>query len=224
MNVYLEIGQKRIFAGAVDWPGWCRSGRDETAALRALFDYRHRYAAVLQRTRLGFKEPTDASALVVIERLKGNTTTDFGAPDMPPSKDSMPISSAELLRFEKLLRACWRTFDASVNRSTGKTLRAGPRGGGRQMDAIIQHVLGAATGYLNQAGWKFQQDDRADLASQLKETRNATLMALNAAANGEIPARGPRGGLRWTPRYFVRRVAWHILDHTWEIEDRAVSE
>ena len=224
MNVYLEIGQKRIFAGAVDWPGWCRSGQDETSALQALFDYRRRYARVLQRTQLGFQEPTDESAFVVVERLKGNTTTDFGAPDMPPSKDSMPISSAELLRFEKLLRACWRAFDASVNTATGKSLRTGPRGGGRQVDGIAQHVLGAATGYLNQVGWKFQQDDRADLASQLKQTRNATLMALNSAANGEIPARGPRGGLRWTPRYFVRRVAWHILDHTWEIEDRLASK
>jgi len=224
MNVYLEIGQKRIFAGAVDWPGWCRSGRDETSALQAVFDYRRRYARVLQRTRLGFQEPTDESAFVVVERLKGNTTTDFGAPDMPPSKDSMPISSAGLLRFEKLLRACWRAFDASVNTATGKRLRTGPRGGGRQVDGIAQHVLGANTGYLNQVGWNFQLDDQADLASQLNQTRNATLTALNSATNGEIPARGPRGGLRWTPRYFVRRVAWHILDHTWEIEDRVASK
>jgi len=28
------------------------------------------------------------------------------------------------------------------------------------------------------------------------------------------------GGKRWTPQYFVRREAWHALDHTWEIEDR----
>lgn len=25
----------------------------------------------------------------------------------------------------------------------------------------------------------------------------------------------------WPPRYFVRRSAWHVLDHAWEIEDRA---
>jgi hypothetical protein len=108
--------------------------------------------------------------------------------------------------------------------ATGKTLRLGPRGGGRQVDAITQHVLGANTGYLNQIGWKFQQDDLSNLAGQLKQTEQATLKALKSAARGEIPARGPRGGLRWTPRYFVRRVAWHILDHTWEIEDRIASE
>ena len=38
---------------------------------------------------------------------------------------------------------------------------------------------------------------------------------------GELPSRGPRGGVIWPPRYFVRRVAWHLLDHLWEIEDRA---
>jgi hypothetical protein len=25
---------------------------------------------------------------------------------------------------------------------------------------------------------------------------------------------------RWPPRYVVRRAAWHVLDHAWEIEDR----
>ncbi len=27
----------------------------------------------------------------------------------------------------------------------------------------------------------------------------------------------------WTARSFVRRVAWHTLDHTWEIEDRILT-
>jgi hypothetical protein len=34
------------------------------------------------------------------------------------------------------------------------------------------------------------------------------------------PERVPRSGKLWTPRYFVRRTAWHALDHAWEIEDR----
>jgi hypothetical protein len=36
-----------------------------------------------------------------------------------------------------------------------------------------------------------------------------------------MPKQGPRGGKLWQPRYFVRRSAWHILDHVWEIEDRS---
>ena len=40
------------------------------------------------------------------------------------------------------------------------------------------------------------------------------------AAEGKSLRKGPRGGKRWTPRYFVRRLVWHALDHAWEIQDR----
>ena len=81
IEVYLEIGQTRTFAVALDWPGWCRSGRDEARALQALYDYGPRYARALSNTRLRFRAPSEASALVVVERLTGNATTNFGAPD-----------------------------------------------------------------------------------------------------------------------------------------------
>ena len=42
--IYLEIGAKRTFACAVDWPGWSRSGRDEDQAITALLDSAPRYA------------------------------------------------------------------------------------------------------------------------------------------------------------------------------------
>ena len=81
-KVYLEVGNRRTFAAALEWPGWCRSGRDEAAALQALFAYGPRYARVLRPARLGFQAPKPAAALVVAERLTGNATTDFGAPDL----------------------------------------------------------------------------------------------------------------------------------------------
>lgn len=31
----------------------------------------------------------------------------------------------------------------------------------------------------------------------------------------------PIGGRKWPPRYAARRIAWHVLDHAWEIEGRA---
>jgi hypothetical protein len=227
INVYLEIGKKRTFAGAIHWPGWCRSGPAEPYALQALFDYGTRYARVLRTTRLGFQTPTDISMFNVIERLEGNATTDFGAPGMAPSSDSEPVNSAELHRLQRILKACWRTFDAHVKAATGKALRTGPRGGGRDLQGIIQHVLGGDGGYLAQLGWKFERgdlDDLDELATQLDQTRQAILKGLTSSARGEIPARGPRGGVRWSPRYFVRRVAWHVLDHAWEIRDRVLSE
>ncbi len=224
IDVYLEIGKKRTFAGARDWPGWCRSGHDEESALQALFDYGPRYARVLRNSRLGFQAPADISAVGAMERLTGNTTTDFGAPTIAPSSDARPINSTELQRLQRLLKACWRTFDVNVRTATGKALRSGPRGGGRQLEGILQHLLGSDAGYLAQVGWKFQQSEDEDQEHQLEQTRQAILSALSAAARGEIPAKGPRGGIRWSPRYFVRRVTWHVLDHAWEIGDRILSE
>jgi hypothetical protein len=220
IDVYLEVAQKRTFAGALEWPGWCRSGRDEESALQALFEYGPRYARVVRASKLGFGPPTDVSALVVVERLKGNATTDFGAPGLAPSRDADSVNSGELHDFEKLLKACWRTLDANAKTAGGKSLSTGPRGGGRQLEGMIEHLLGSDAGYLSAVGWKFRQENTVDPDRQLDQTRQAIINALRASVRGEIPAKGPRGGIRWKARYFVRRIAWHTLDHAWEIEDR----
>ena len=222
IDVYLEIGKKRTFAGAIDWPGWSRSGRDEASALRALVDSGPRYARALRAAGIAFHTPADASVFAVVERLAGTATTDFGAPDIAPTADTRPVDDAELRRLQALLQAHWRAFDTAVRAATGKELRKGPRGGGRDLEPIVRHVLGADAGYLARLAWKFKQQEAEDWDEALGRTRRAVLDALAAAARGEIPARGPRGGVIWTPRYFVRRVAWHVLDHAWEIEDRIV--
>jgi hypothetical protein len=54
----------------------------------------------------------------------------------------------------------------------------------------------------------------------MRRTRQAILKALPLATRGELPALGSRGGVRCVARYFVRCVAWHVLDYAWEIEDR----
>ena len=220
IDVYLEIGKKKTFAGAVVWPGWSRSGRDEESALQALVAYGPRYGRVLSEAGIDFRAPADMAAFTVVERLEGNATTDFGAPGLAPSSDARPVGDEELGRFQELLRACWQAFDAATSAAAGKELRKGPRGGGRELEGIVQHVLGAEAGYVRQLGWKFKQAKGADLDEEIGRRREAVLEGLAAAAAGELPARGPRGGLRWTPRYFVRRAAWHVLDHVWEIEDR----
>lgn len=220
IDVYLETGNKRVFAGAIDWPGWCRSGQDEESALQALVDYGPRYARILRVTQLGFKSPTEPSAFSVVERLEGNATTDFGAPARAPTVDKQPVNDKELQHFESILKACWKAFDAAIKSAKGKELRKGPRGGGRELEGVVQHVFEADGGYLSSLGWKVKQNDVADLTQAVKRGRKEILEGLTASAHGEIPARGPRGGIRWTPRYYVRRAAWHVVDHIWEIEDR----
>lgn len=223
MDIYLEEGKKRVFAAALDWPGWCRGGRDETAALSALFDYGPRYARVIARSGLEFAAPGTPSAFHVVERVPGNATTDFGAPDIVPSRDPGRISDDELRRFGLILQACWEALDATTAAAVGVELKKGPRGGGRELEAITRHVLGAEQGYLSRLAWKVRKHETTNLNEEMRLTRQAIMDALAAAANGEIPERGPRGGVIWPARYFVRRVAWHVLDHAWEIEDRVVA-
>jgi hypothetical protein len=216
LPVSLEVGGKRVFAGAVDWPGWCRSGRDEDAAIEALFAYAPRYARVLRGTRLGFEAPADASAFTVVERLTGNATTDFGAPDVPPSADAEPVAEGDLARLTTLLRASWRACARAVDAAEGKELAKGPRGGGRDLNGIVDHVLGSDEGYVTLLGARAPPGDEDD---RVERVRTAVLDALEVAVREGVPP-GPRGGKRWTPRYFVRRSAWHVLDHAWELEDR----
>lgn len=223
IEVYLEIGKSKTFAVALDWPGWARSGRDEEAALQALCDYGPRYAQALQTTELTFHAPSEVSDLAVIERLEGNATTDFGAPDRALERDTQPIDPSELKRWQAILQACWHTFDGAVQAARGKTLEKGPRGGGRTLEKIIEHIREVDTSYLKSLGGTLTLSDTADQEEAFAQIRQTILTTLTAAVQGEIPAHGPRGGLRWTPRYFVRRLAWHELDHAWEIEDRAQS-
>jgi len=221
IDVYLEVGKSRTFAVALDWPGWCRSGRDEAAALQALCDYGPRYGRALESTGIAFVAPADAAAFVVVERQAGNATTDFGAPSLALPGDTQPVAPAELEHWRAVLLACWKAFDEAVEAANGKQLSKGPRGGGRDLDKVVAHVREVDVAYLKSLGGTLKLDGEEDPAQALEHVRAAILAALDAAVRGEIPAHGPRGGARWTPRYFVRRLAWHELDHAWEIEDRA---
>jgi len=224
MHVYLEVGTKRVFAGAVEWPGWTRGGRDEEAALQALTDYGSRYAAALGTAAKGIPVPKRSSDLHVVERTKGNAGTDFGAPSIAPSADQRPVTPSELRRQIAILKACWAAVARSSKAAAGLPLRKGPRGGGRELDAILHHVAEAEASYLSRLGGKHRQGERTDVAAETKRLRAEILDLLARRVGGESIPLGRRTAPLWTPRYFVRRTTWHALDHAWEIEDRAIGD
>lgn len=86
--------------------------------------------------------------------------------------------------------------------------------------SIVERVVGAEGGYLSSLAWKWDKPKSDNPYDLLIPTRQAVREGLAAAAHGETPRQGPRGGRVWSPRYFVRRLGWHLLDHLWEIEDR----
>ncbi len=218
--VYLEVGTKRVFAGVIDWPGWCRSGRDETSAVQALLDVAPRYARAIASARLGFHGPAGLQGLRIRHRFPGDATTDFGAPGVILPSDNLAPDPGELRRLVSIMKACWRTFDRAVADASGASLRKGPRGGGRDLQAIVRHTEEAEAAYLTRLGAQ-AETAQSPSSKGISRGRERVIEALAASARGEFPARGPRGGIRWSTRSFVRRAAWHLLDHAWEIEDRA---
>jgi hypothetical protein len=210
--VYIEVGEKRVFASALDWPGWTRSGRGERQALETLAAYAPRYASVPKAARIEFAIGGKPS-FDVVERLKGNATTDFGAPGIHASSDTRSLSPNEAGRISALLAASWKVFDTVVAKAPAE-LRKGPRGGGRDRDKIADHIIDAESAYTPKLGLKLKTPSRDDKLA-VQATRRAILDAIRASAGG--PQTGDK---RWPPRYVARRMAWHLLDHAWEIEDR----
>jgi len=212
--VYLEVGKKHVFASALDWPGWSRRGPGEEGALRALAACLPRYAAVAELAGLALP-PGAAESFTVTERVASTGGyADFGAPGHPAVSDARPIDAAEAGRLVALLRAAWIAFDRTVER-VPEELRKGPRGGGRDRTKMVEHVLAAEASYARLVGVKVRQPAPGD-GPAMAAARDAIAAALDRPSDGApFTARG------WVPRYAARRIAWHVLDHAWEMEDRA---
>lgn len=210
--VYIESGDKKVFACSIDFPGWCRSGKDEQQALEALADYAPRYAEVAKRAKAAFS--AKGVEFEVVERIKGKGATDFGIPHEIPEADAEPLSGRQAARQVELMRAAWATLD-KVAKASPAELRKGPRGGGRDRDKMLDHVLGAEAAYARKVGVKHPQPELGDRKA-IKALRDDLAEALGGASDGSPPI--PKG---WPPRYALRRITWHVLDHVWEMQDRA---
>ncbi len=196
-RVYFEEGKSSVFAAAIDWPGWCRRAKTSDLALEALFDYQDRYAAVLTM-------PFKPGPFDVVGAVAGNRTTDFGAPAVDTPWDAEVISTRDLNRQVRVLEDCWAYFDRVVA-SAPATLVKGPRGGGRDRDGVVDHTREAERHYCSKLG------TRVPPRTPWVEQRNTVTSAL--LANSPDAS--------WPSRYSLRRLAWHVLDHAWEIEDKS---
>jgi hypothetical protein len=135
---------------------------------------------------------------------------------MTAEADRATVTPATARRLVGLVTAAWATFD-EVAAASPAELRKGPRGGGRDRDKLIEHVIGAETAYARKLGIKLKQPAIDDIAA-IEELRQA-IAAVVAAPSDSSPA-VPTG---WTARYAARRIAWHVLEHAWEMQDRAES-
>ena len=216
LRVILEVGKKerRTVAGAPDWPGLDRWAKTDEDAITTLTSYLPRYARVAQRAGLA-KELSRQRDVQVVERVTGSSSADYwGIAHVPSEVEREALTPAELERRLALLRACWSHFDDTAERVSAE-LRPGPRGGGWTRDEIIRHV------HVNEA----QQFTRKVEVRTPREVllspdgraahREATLDAIRAYnADGRIAGRS------WPIQFLIRRIAHHLTDHAWEMEDR----
>jgi hypothetical protein len=214
IGVALETGAKKAFATAVDWPGWSRSGKTADLALEALTRCGPRYASVAREAGESFADDVAAGDLEVVEQAEGSSGTEFGVPSVVTDADRRPVSAVEADRLCRLVGAAWTILDR-VAASAPAELRKGPRGGGRDRDKMIGHVAEADHAYAREIGIRLKPpapDDRP----AIEALRAAVIEIIGSPSDGS-----PLANRKWTVRYAAGRIAWHALDHAWEMEDRS---
>ena len=220
VRLVVEAGKKkRTVVVAIDWPGWVRSGRTAEEALGVLDAYRPRYATVAGIAGLG-DELAAADAYEIVDRIPGAGLTDYyGMSGAWAELEKATMTKAECERLLDLLAASWTLFDRVAGRVSAD-LRKGPRGGGRDRDLIIRHVMATEIElFAPKVGVKVPADrwrNPEDLSAYRADMR---------AAIGDYNARGALAGpvAKWPIRYLIRHAASHMLDHAWELEDRDLS-
>lgn len=208
---------KRWVAVAADWPGLERGGKTEDEAAAKLTRYVPRYLPVAKRVRLG-SELSSQTPLRIIGRYPGTGSTDFWGISFAPSPlDRKPFDAPTFNRQVRLLRVAWAEFDETAARVSAD-LRPGVRGGGRSRDQIVRHVLA-------QEGDDFASRVKAKAAVEdlltpggLAEHRDRFVKAMRSWYKDDKPLG------KWTIPYLLRHTAYHVLDHTWEMQDRDLTE
>ncbi len=129
-------------------------------------------------------------------------------------RDTTTLTAAEGKRLAALVQAAWAVYDQILAAAPAE-LRKGPRGGGRDRDKMADHVSAAEGAYVRKLGLRLAPPDRHDRRA-VGQFRAAITDGLARPSNGKAPVE--KG---WPQRYAARRIAWHALDHAWEMQDRS---
>lgn len=218
MPVILEIGPKakKYAAVARDWPGLERNGKSEDEAVTKMESYVQRYARVAKRAGLAV-ELAGYRGSDVVERYTGSGSTDFwGISFVPAETDQEPMTDEELERQIALLQACWEEFD-DIASGVSAELKKGPRGGGRDRDRIVTHVLATERDWAGKLGVETPPDVML-AADELKTYREDFRTAIRDFHKEGKLAR------KWPLHFLIRHAAYHVMDHAWEMEDKDLTD
>ena len=217
LRVTLEIGpkHKKVVAVAPDWPGLARGASTGEAAVERLRAYLPRYTRVAKLAQLDATFVA-MTAVEVVEQYPGTGSTDFWAISFAFSSiDQQAVSSEVLERELSLMRACWAFFDEVRSRVSAE-MQKGPRGGGRDRDQIVRHIIANEHEWAKGLGVLTPLDEMLT-DEGLNAHRDAYCNAIRVFHSQGKMAK------KWPLRYLIRHTAFHTLDHAWEMEDKDLT-
>lgn len=218
LRVTLEIGPKgkKVVAVAPDWPGLERGAKTGDLVMTKLQSYLPRYAKVAKLAGMD-NEFAAITTLDLVEEYPGTGSTDFwGISFAFSSIDKQAVSSEALERELTLMQAAWVFFD-DVRSRVSAELQKGPRGGGRDRDQIVRHLL------ANEMDWAGGLGLPNLYSEHLTDEVVRTHRTAYCNAIREFHAAG-KMAKKWPLRYLIRHTAYHTLDHAWEMEDKDLTK
>ena len=219
LRVTLEVGlkDKRVVAVAQDWPGLERGAKTGEAAIETLQSYVPRYMKVAKLAGMD-AEFAAITKVDVVEQYRGTGSTDFwGISFAFSSFDGQQMSSEDLERELTLMQACWTFFDEVRGRVSAE-MQKGSRGGGRDRDRIVRHVVGVEQDFAKKVGVRTPEEAVVTDDDGLNRHREAYCTAIRTFHSEGKTARS------WPLRYLIRHSAYHTMDHAWEMEDKDLTD
>ena len=192
IDIAEEAVGKKTFVWAIDWPGWCRSGKDRDLAIDvAARPRRPRTRRSPKTAGLDFPDVDDADAQhgrVGRGRRRHRIRRPVERSPSPTDRRSRrPRPSA----WPSLVEAAWTVFDRVAARRQ-PTLRKGPARRRPRPRQVVGHVIEADHAYAREIGLRSKPpsaDDRAAVEAE----RDAVLEVLRQPSDGS-----PLADRRWT--------------------------
>ena len=174
-------------------------GRTRHAAIETLLDYVERYRVVTDRAGIEFRPGPDRR-----RRAAGGFGDD------------------RLRRARRDRRA--RAPPRSASRKRSGSPRSSARRGTCSTTSSPEHPPSSARGHEAAGGTATRWCNTSSRPSSRTPASSGSTSRSSAPISAATSS--PRSGQRptdtaWPVRYAARRIAWHVLDHAWEIEDRS---
>jgi len=230
-SLYLESGpkHKKTMVHVLDLLGCIAQGSTTKSALESTPEAIRTYLRFLERHGEAVR-PAGAITTVVEAHITKGTWLGNGDPTPGFAPDFKPLSTQN--RSIHLQRLAWMQSDLLelIRDETQEQLRLEPKGGGRSIHHILQHmaesqavylrsVVGPVAG-LSEALKAVQNEGPDSLPLTLSTVWDITNARLESLTDDERKQSVTHGQVVWTARRCMRRMLEHSWEHLLEISER----